>query len=127
MFVVLGGEGDGESATAGVGMEGGAVAAADADAVSSWATGVAAVNADVAVAGLPAGCAAPPFGCGESVGVDVEADADGGCAPLPASSSAFSSSVSMVVVTLVISFISEISPICDAERGRASIKHSDLT
>ena len=118
VVAVLGGEGGGDCATpgAGAGVEGGAAAAADA--VSSEATGVAAVDAHVAVEGLPAGCAAPPFGCGESVDVDAEADADMGCAPPPAaaaSNSAFSSSVSMLVVALVISFISEISPICNAE------------
>ena len=87
------------------------------------------VAVDVAVGGLPAGCAAPPFGCGESVDVDAEADAEGGCAPLAAaaaSNSAFSSSVSMLVVALVISFINEISPICDAEEAGRQSKHSDL-
>jgi hypothetical protein len=117
---VLGGEGDGDCA----GATCGAIAVADADAdaaVSSGTTGVAALDADVAVEGLPAGCAAPPFGCGESVDVDAGEEADGRCPPPLASNSAFSSSVSMVAVALVISFISEISPICKCRRRRASI------
>jgi hypothetical protein len=71
--------------------------------------GVAAADAEVAVAGLPAGCANCPLGCG-SGDAEVEAEAETWLAPV-ASSSAFSSSDNMVFATLVISFISEISPI----------------
>lgn len=118
---VRGGEGDGDCPTAAAGAAVVAVSSPEegaawcASAAEVWwsAAGAAAADADVAV---DAGCAAPPFGCGESV--DADADADGGCAPLvPAapSNSAFSSSVIMLVVALVISFIRQISPICDAE------------
>jgi hypothetical protein len=62
-----------------------------------------------AVAGLPAGCANRPFGCG-SADVDAEEEAEMWLPPL-ASSSAFSSSDNKVFATLVMSFMSEISPI----------------
>ena len=70
--------------------------------------GVADVGAEVAVAGFPAG----PLGCG-SGDTEAEVDAETWFAPAP-SSSAFSSSDNMVFATLVISFISEISPIYKA-------------
>jgi len=71
--------------------------------------GVSAADVDVAAAGFPAGCANRPFGCA-SVEVEAEEEAEMWLAP-PGSSSAFSSSDNMVFATLVISFISEISPI----------------
>lgn len=79
--------------------------------------GVAAVDAEVAVAGFPAGCANRPSGCGSGdVEVEVEAEAETWFGPA-ASSSAFSSSDNMVFATLVISFISEISPIYKARES----------
>jgi len=77
---------------------------------ADWWPGVAAADAEVAVDGLPAGCANRPSGC-ESADVDAEAGTVTWLAPV-ASSSAFSSSVNIVFATLVMSFISEISPIC---------------
>lgn len=68
--------------------------------------GVAATGEEVAVAGFPAGCANRPLGCRSG-------DAEVGVEPA-ASSSAFSSSDNTVFATLVISFISEISPIYKA-------------
>ncbi len=86
-----------------------------------WPGFVAAV-ADVAVAGFPAGCANRPSGCGSAdVEVEVEAEAELMLA-LAVSSSAFSSSDNMVFATLVISFISEISPIYKARIRRESIR-----
>jgi len=125
--VVLGGEGDGDGAAAVAGVESGAAVVSSPEEGAAWcdsaagvwtAAGVAAADADVAVEGLPAGCAAPPFGCGESEDAEPDADAEGGCEPLAEaapSNSAFSSSVIMLVVALVISFIRQISPICNAE------------
>jgi hypothetical protein len=69
----------------------------------------AAADAEVAVAGFAAGCANRPLGCG-SGDAEVEVEAETWFAP-EASSSAFSSSDNMVFATLVISFMSEISPI----------------
>ena len=76
--------------------------------------GVAAVDAEVAVPGFPAGCANRPLGC-ESADAEVAAEVEAGTwfAPV-ASSSAFSSSDNMVFATLVISFMSDISPIYKA-------------
>ncbi len=85
---------------------------------AEWGPGVAAADADVAVDGLPAGCANPPLGCGGSA-ADVDAEAEKGFAPA-ASSSAFSSSDNMVFAALVMSFMSEISPICKGGGRRAS-------
>ena len=74
--------------------------------------GVAAAGEEVAVAGFPAGCANRPLGCG-SGDAEVGVEAEPWFAPA-ASSSAFSSSDKTVFATLVISFISEISPIYKA-------------
>jgi hypothetical protein len=77
--------------------------------------GVAAADAEVAAAGFAAGCADGPLGCG-SGDVDVDVEAETWFAP-EASSSAFSSSDNMVFATLVISFMSEISPIYKARES----------
>jgi hypothetical protein len=74
--------------------------------------GVAAADAEYAVAGFPVGCANRPFGCG-SADVDAEEEAEMWLPPV-ASSSAFSSSDNIVFATVVMSFISEISPIYEA-------------
>jgi hypothetical protein len=77
--------------------------------------GVAAEDVEVAVAGLPTGCANRSLGCG-SGDTEAEVEAETLFAPA-ASSSAFSSSDNMVFATLVISFISEISPIYKARES----------
>jgi hypothetical protein len=76
--------------------------------------------ADVAAAEFPTGCANRPSGC-ESADAEVDVEADVLLA-LGVSSSAFSSSDNMVFATLVISFISEISPIYKAGIRRESIR-----
>jgi hypothetical protein len=86
---------------------------------AAWWPGVTAADAEVAVDGFPAGCADGPFGCG-SVDVDAEVEGEMWLAPV-ASISAFSSSDNMVFATLVMSFISEISPIYRAGTCRASM------
>jgi hypothetical protein len=74
-------------------------------------------DAEVAVAGFPSGCASP-LGCGSG---DTEAEVEAEMwFPPAASNSAFSSSDNMVFATLVISFISEISPIYKQESQQDS-------
>ena len=90
--------------------------------------GVAAANAEVAAAGFPAGCADRPLGCGSGdaeVEVEAEAEAETWFAP-EASSSAFSSSDNMVFATLVMSFISEISPIYKARESTLEYQSEDV-
>jgi hypothetical protein len=75
----------------------------------------AAADAEAAEDGLPTGCADRPFECGSTdEDAEAEAEAEMWLAPVD-SSSAFSSSDNMVFATLVMSFISEISPIYKAE------------
>ena len=83
--------------------------------------GVAAADAEVAVAGFPAGCANRSLGCG-SEDAEVEVEAETWSVPA-ASSSAFSSSDNMVFATLVMSFISEISPIYTRESVNKTRKY----
>jgi hypothetical protein len=83
--------------------------------------GVAAADAEVAVAGFPAGCADCPLGCG-SGDAEVEAEAETWFVPA-ASSSVFSSSDNMVFATLVISFINVISPIYKARESTRLLKY----
>jgi hypothetical protein len=84
--------------------------------------GVAAADAEVAVAGFAAGCANRPLGCGSGdAEVEAEAEAEMWFAP-GASRSAFSSSDNMVFATLVISFMSEISPIYKARGSTLKYK-----
>jgi hypothetical protein len=74
--------------------------------------GVAAEDAEVAVSGLPAGCANRSLGCGSG---DTEAGVEAETLFAPAaSSSAFSSSDNMVFATSILYLIPEISPIYKA-------------